>query len=129
MVSDFRPADMAAGGKGAPLVPFLDYLCFRHTKRGRMVQNLGGIGNLTAIPPGATPEEVVAFDTGPANMVIDAVTEELFGCALRQGWPHRRPGRTHQRRDCGSLCDYLSSGGVLPAPRDARSLAVNSLRI
>lgn len=79
VISDFRPADMAAGGKGAPLVPFLDYLCFRHIKRGRMVQNLGGIGNLTAIPPDATPEDVVAFDTGPANMVIDAVTEALFG--------------------------------------------------
>jgi anhydro-N-acetylmuramic acid kinase len=79
VVSDFRPADMAAGGKGAPLVPFLDYLYFRHPKRGRIIQNLGGIGNLTAIPPGAVPEDVIAFDTGPADMVIDAVTEELFG--------------------------------------------------
>jgi anhydro-N-acetylmuramic acid kinase len=79
VISDFRPADMAAGGKGAPLVPFLDYLLYRHRRRGRIVQNLGGIGNLTAIPPRAQPEQLVAFDTGPANMVIDALTEHLFG--------------------------------------------------
>jgi len=78
VVSDFRPADMAADGKGAPLVPFLDYVLFRHRRFGRIVQNIGGIGNLTAIPPRALPEEVVAFDTGPGNMVIDAVTERLF---------------------------------------------------
>ncbi len=78
VVSDFRPADMAAGGKGAPLVPFLDYTLYRHRRYGRIVQNLGGIGNLTAIPPRAQPDQVIAFDTGPGNMVIDAVTEELF---------------------------------------------------
>jgi len=78
VVSDFRPADMAAGGKGAPLVPFLDYALYRHRRYGRIVQNLGGIANLTAIPPRAFPEDVVAFDTGPGNMVIDAVSEHLF---------------------------------------------------
>jgi len=85
VVSDFRQADMAAGGKGAPLVPFLDYMLYRHAQRGRILLNLGGIANLTAIPPGTgsgggtRPERVVAFDTGPANMVIDAVTDKLFG--------------------------------------------------
>jgi anhydro-N-acetylmuramic acid kinase len=79
VVSDFRPADMAVAGKGAPLVPFLDYLLYRHRRRGRIVQNIGGIGNLTAIPPRATPDEVIAFDSGPGNMVIDAVVERLFG--------------------------------------------------
>jgi anhydro-N-acetylmuramic acid kinase len=79
VVSDFRPADMAAGGKGAPLVPFLDYLVYGDRRIGRIVQNIGGIANLTAIPPGAAPHEVVAFDTGPGNMVIDAVTDRLFG--------------------------------------------------
>lgn len=91
VVSDFRPADMAAGGKGAPLVPFLDYVLYRHRRYGRIVQNLGGIGNLTAIPPRAAPEQVVAFDTGPGNMVIDAVTEHLFGK------PYDRNGRLAAR--------------------------------
>jgi anhydro-N-acetylmuramic acid kinase len=78
VVSDFRPADMAAGGTAAPLVPFLDYVAFRHRRFGRIVQNIGGIGNLTAIPPRATPDDVFAFDSGPGNMVIDSVAERLF---------------------------------------------------
>jgi anhydro-N-acetylmuramic acid kinase len=78
VVCDFRPADMAAGGKGAPLVPFLDYMLFRDRKIGRIVQNIGGIANLTAIPAGAAAGEAIAFDTGPGNMVIDALTQKLF---------------------------------------------------
>lgn len=78
VVSDFRPADMAIGGKGAPLVPFLDYLLFRDARVGRIVQNIGGIANFTAIHAGASANDVVAFDTGPGNMVIDAVMQRLF---------------------------------------------------
>ncbi|HWW13285.1 MAG TPA: anhydro-N-acetylmuramic acid kinase [Candidatus Dormibacteraeota bacterium] len=85
VVSDFRPADMAAGGKGAPLVPFLDYMLFRDARVGRIVQNIGGIANLTAIAAGAAASNVVAFDTGPGNMVIDAVTEKLFGRPFDRG--------------------------------------------
>jgi anhydro-N-acetylmuramic acid kinase len=85
VVSDFRPADIAAGGKGAPLVPYLDYLLFRDSKIGRIVQNIGGIANLTAIPGGADAGKVFAFDTGPGNMVIDAVTDALFGRPFDRG--------------------------------------------
>ncbi len=81
VVSDFRPADMVAGGKGAPLVPFLDYLLYRDAEVGRIVQNIGGIANLTAILAGAAPTDVIAFDTGPGNMVIDALTTRFFGKA------------------------------------------------
>jgi anhydro-N-acetylmuramic acid kinase len=85
VVSDFRPADMAAGGKGAPLVPYLDYLLFRDPMIGRIVQNIGGIANLTAIPASADADRVFAFDTGPGNMVIDAVTDALFGRPFDRG--------------------------------------------
>jgi anhydro-N-acetylmuramic acid kinase len=85
VISDFRPADMAAGGKGAPLVPFLDYFLYRDPRVGRIAQNIGGIANLTAIPAGASSRQVVAFDTGPGNMVIDAVMEELFGRRYDRG--------------------------------------------
>ena len=79
VVSDFRPADMAAGGQGAPLVPMLDYCMFRHATKNRVLLNLGGIANVTAIPAGAGLDGLMAFDTGPANMVMDALMQAGFG--------------------------------------------------
>jgi anhydro-N-acetylmuramic acid kinase len=70
---------MLAGGQGAPLVPLLDYVLFADAKRGRVLQNIGGIANLTAIPADAGPDKLIAFDTGPGNMVIDWLAQKLFG--------------------------------------------------
>jgi anhydro-N-acetylmuramic acid kinase len=76
-VADFRPADVAVGGQGAPLVPYADYLLYRHAHLGRVSLNLGGIANVTVIPAGAKPSDVFAFDTGPANMLIDALVSHF----------------------------------------------------
>lgn len=73
VVSDFRPRDMAAGGRGAPLVPYIDYRLFADDNVGRAVLNIGGIANLTLLPAGVDRDGVVAFDCGPGNMIIDAL--------------------------------------------------------
>jgi anhydro-N-acetylmuramic acid kinase len=85
VVSDFRPADMAAGGQGAPLVPYLDYFFYRDRRVGRVLQNIGGIANLTAIPAAASSDQLIAFDTGPGNMVMDALSERLFDKTFDSG--------------------------------------------
>jgi anhydro-N-acetylmuramic acid kinase len=77
VVSDFRPRDMAAGGRGAPLVPFFDYRLLRHPKIARAALNIGGIANVTIIAAGAKLDGVVAFDTGPGNMVIDQLAARM----------------------------------------------------
>ncbi len=76
-VGDFRPADIALGGQGAPLVPYADYLLYRHARLGRVSLNLGGIGNITVLPRAAKPEQVFAFDTGPGNMLLDALVQRF----------------------------------------------------
>jgi len=91
VVANFRPADMAAGGRGAPLVPLLDFVLYADAGRARILQNIGGIANLTAIPAGAAQEQVLAFDTGPGNMILDALMQRLFSRA------YDRNGRTAAR--------------------------------
>ncbi len=77
VVFDFRAADIAAGGQGAPLVPMVDYLLLRDKQQGTVALNIGGIGNVTVIPANARPEDVFGFDTGPGNMVIDALARHF----------------------------------------------------
>jgi len=76
-VSDFRSRDIAAGGQGAPLVALADFFLFRNPSKGCAIQNIGGIANVTVIPPSARLEDVYAFDTGPGNMIIDSVMRKL----------------------------------------------------
>lgn len=75
VISNFRSMDMAAGGEGAPLVPYTDYLLYQRDQKGVALQNIGGIGNVTAIPKGGGVEDLLAFDTGPGNMVIDQICQ------------------------------------------------------
>lgn len=92
VVSDFRTADLAAGGQGAPLVPMLDLCVFQNATKNRILLNLGGIANLTALPAGCEAGGVLAFDTGPANMVIDACMGRLTGRAFDCGGGMARRG-------------------------------------
>jgi anhydro-N-acetylmuramic acid kinase len=89
---------MAVGGQGAPLVPFVDYLLYRHPRIGRVALNIGGIANVTVIPGGARPRDVFAFDTGPGNMVIDALVH------------HYTTGRKEFDRNA----EIAASGHVVP---------------
>ena len=102
-VGDFRPADMALGGQGAPLVPYADYLLYRDAKQGRVSLNLGGIANVTIIPAGAKPSQVFAFDTGPANMLVDALVSHL----------------THGRQHYDKNAAMAQAGRAIPALVDA----------
>jgi anhydro-N-acetylmuramic acid kinase len=79
VVADFRPGDIAAGGQGAPLVPLVDYLLFGSSEEGVATLNIGGIANVTIILMGAGPKDVIGFDTGPGNMVIDGLVRHFTG--------------------------------------------------
>ena len=101
-VADFRPADIAQGGQGAPLVPHADYLLYRHERLGRVSLNLGGIANITVIPANAKPAQILAFDTGPANMLIDALVAHF----------------THGRQRYDTDASLAQQGRAIPALLD-----------
>jgi anhydro-N-acetylmuramic acid kinase len=111
VVSDLRPADLAAGGQGAPLVPMLDWCLFRSAKVNRVLLNLGGIANLTAIPAGAGVNGVMAFDTGPGNMAIDGCMTALFGKSFDAGGKVARRGRVLR-----GVVDAVMEQAYFPAP-------------
>jgi len=96
-VGDFRVADMAVGGEGAPLVPFFDFVTFRSERRNRALLNVGGIANITVLPRSCTLDDVVAFDTGPGNMVIDALMKRFFGVLFDRNGEHGRRGEVSER--------------------------------
>lgn len=92
-VGNFRTADMAVGGQGAPLVPYVDWLRFRSASEGRLLLNIGGIANLTVLHPDCAPGDVLAFDTGPGNMVVDGLMQRLFNRRFDRGGATARRGR------------------------------------
>lgn len=123
-IANFRQSDIAAGGHGAPLVPFVDYLLYRDAHRGRVALNIGGIANVTVIPAGAGPGDVFAFDTGPGNMIVDALIQgitrgrvkydrgartalsgrtiqELLSRMMREPYLRKRPPKTAGREQFG----------------------------
>jgi anhydro-N-acetylmuramic acid kinase len=144
-VADFRARDIAAGGLGAPLVPLADWALFTDNNVPRIVQNIGGIGNLTLLPPRAELDQVIAFDTGPGNMVIDAavstlsggrrafdrngawagkgrVCEKLLGRMMAHPFLARRPPKTTGREEFGEM--FLG-----PILTDARRLRLPEVDI
>jgi len=98
-VADFRPRDMAAGGEGAPLTPYLHYILFHKPDRPRLVVNIGGISNVTYLPRSGGLEKILAFDVGPGNMLIDGIVQHRTGGrrAMDRGGAMARRGRVHER--------------------------------
>ncbi|MBC7186674.1 MAG: anhydro-N-acetylmuramic acid kinase [Calditrichaeota bacterium] len=105
-VADFRPADMAVGGQGAPLVPYVDYLLFRSVTENRGLLNIGGIANVTLLPADCSPEQVLAFDTGPGNMLIDGLMRRFFRRTMDRDGAVAARGR----------CDEALLGEVMQRP-------------
>ena len=96
VVSDFRTRDMAVKGQGAPIVPYSEFVLYRDTKRTRLLQNIGGIGNVTVIPAGAQMEDVLAFDTGPGNMIIDELCQHFYQEAYDESGAYAAKGKVNQ---------------------------------
>ena len=113
VMADFRVADMAVGGQGAPLAPYFDWAVMQHPTRNRVVQNIGGIGNLTWLPAGCGVDDVIAFDTGPGNMLIDGLVSRLTNDAQR----FDRDGQIAFAGDqIPGLLDHLLEDGYLAQP-------------
>lgn len=153
VVSDFRPRDMAAGGQGAPLIPFVDYLLLAHRRLGRVALNIGGIANVTVIPAGEAAEDVTAFDTGPGNMVIDQLvtrfTEgretfdrdgmraaagtpdtKLLKALLGEAYYRRKPPKSAGREQYGSeFVARLLGAGLTPNDAIATATALTAVTI
>jgi anhydro-N-acetylmuramic acid kinase len=153
VISDFRKRDIAAGGEGAPLVPFVDYLLFRHPRLTRVALNIGGIANITVIPAGATADKVIAFDTGPGNMVIDAlvtdytegrqnydqdghlaaqghIDRKLLNQLLLDPYYRRRPPKSAGREQFGAeFVSRLKRAGLSPLDRIATASALTATSI
>jgi anhydro-N-acetylmuramic acid kinase len=116
VIGNFRPADIVAGGQGAPLVPLLDSVMFSDRKRARVLQNIGGIGNLTLIPPAAQAGNVLAFDTGPGNMVLDALVQQLFHKPYDRGGKIAARGKILERVVADALLHRFFQ---MPPPKSA----------
>ena len=101
-VGDFRVGDVALGGQGAPLVPYFDYILFKSDKKSRALLNLGGIGNISYLPRGCQSGDVVAFDTGPGNMVIDQMMKRIYGKDFDEGGTVASAGKV-----LGDMIDWL----------------------
>ncbi len=157
VIADFRPADMAVGGQGAPLVPFVDYLLYRDEKRGRVALNIGGIANVTILPAGAQPRNVLAFDTGPGNMIIDALVQratkgraafdrdarialsghticELLARLMRDPYFRKKPPKTAGREQFGEpyvrrILTWAKQHGARPADLVRTATAFTSASI
>ena len=99
-VSDFRVRDVAAGGQGAPLVPYTDFLLYRDAKQDTALQNIGGIGNVTILPADCSLADVRGFDTGPGNMLLDALAERITDGKCR----YDKDGLLARQ---GNICDFL----------------------
>ena len=84
-VGDFRVGDIALGGQGAPLVPYFDYILFRSNEKSRSLLNIGGISNITYLPKGCGTQDVLAFDTGPGNMIVDRLMKKMFNKDFDEG--------------------------------------------
>jgi len=109
-VGDFRVADVALGGQGAPLVPYFDWLSFARQKKNSLILNIGGIANFTFIPADGKPDGIIAFDTGPGNMLIDQLMQRLYECPLDKDGEVASHGEFSQR-----LFDYLIKSDPFPA--------------